>query len=168
MGIGFWVLSWGGAEEADVGVARRDVGIPRVEDERDAEGFPRAAGEVRTMGGGGRGKRRTADVREGNAGFFEHGALAEKAGAAAAAFRALPEIFAEFSGAVGLFERGANRVLEGEEVGTNSGNVGCGRHANNQENADFRREPERFWMGKGGVLTTLLEFALDSGRASLA
>lgn len=120
-------------EEADVGVAGGDVGIAWVEDEGHAEGFPRAAGEVRAVGGGGRGELRAADVGEGDAGFFEDGALGEDARAAAAGvFGALPGVFAEAGGAVFGFEGGADAVLEGKEVGADGGDVGCGRHVDEE------------------------------------
>ena len=96
-----------------------------MDDEREAEGFPRPAGEFGAMRGGGGGERGAADVGKIDAGFFEHGAAGEDAGeAAAGVVGALPGVFAEAGGTVGVFERGADRVLKSEQAGADGGDVG--------------------------------------------
>jgi|GEM_PF-6887502 len=63
-----------------------------------------------------------------HAGFFEHGAFRQQPGASAAAFRAFPDILAKPLPAVLNLERGADSVLQAEEIAFDGGKVGRGRH----------------------------------------
>lgn len=107
-GRGVFVL---GEEEANVGVARRHVGIAWMNHERNSERFPDAAGEFGTVYGRGGRELVAVDMRERYAGFFENGALGKDASAAATALRTRPQIFAEVRAAVFDAEGRANTLL---------------------------------------------------------
>ena len=107
-GRSFFVI---GDKKADVGVASRNVGIARMDHERNPERFPDAAGEFWAVRGRGRRELITVDMGERDAGFFENGAFGEDARAAAAALGTRPQIFAEVRAAVFDGEGRANTLL---------------------------------------------------------
>ena len=119
-----------GDEETNVRMARRHVGIARVNHERDAERLPGFAGEFGTMRRGRRGQFGAANVGESDARFLEHTALRENPRPATATesrlaiFGARPFVGAEFRAAILRFQRGANGILQPKQVGANAGKVG--------------------------------------------
>ena len=117
------------AEEADVGVAGGDVRIARVDDERNAERFPAAAGQFGTVCGRGGRQFVAGDVRKSHAGFFKNGAFAEDASATAAAFGARPMIGNEIGRSVFGRELAADVILQREQVGFYGGEIGGDWHA---------------------------------------
>ncbi len=70
---------------------------------------------------------RAHHVREIDAGLLEHGAVAQHAALAAAAFGALPRVAAKARCAVRLLERGTDAVLQSAQIGQHCRDVGSGR-----------------------------------------
>src|SRR5690606_2730089 len=93
---------------------------------RNAECLPFFAREFGTMRSGGRGKFVARNVREGDAGFFEHRAFGKDARATATAFGAYPIIGYKVGGSVLRGEIAADGVLQAEQVGFDGGEIGSG------------------------------------------
>ena len=123
-------------EKADIGVTRRHVRIPRMNHQRNAQCFPRFPGEFWPMRSGGGWQRVAANVRKSDTGFLEHGPFGQNAGSSTAAMRrsssarTFPGILTKRGGTIFRSERGADRILEAEQISTNGGDVrrGIGGH----------------------------------------
>src|SRR5690606_1664572 len=112
-----------GLEVAHVGVGGGQVGIARVEHQRDAGGAP---GGARQLGAGGAGRWRQAaagDVGEADAGLLEHRAVAQYpgtpatgVGAASGLGRAGPGVLDEPGLAVRGLDRRADTVLQAGQI----------------------------------------------------
>ena len=79
-----------------------------MDDQGDAHGMERLAGQFGARRGGGRGKRLARDVGEADAGLLEDGAVLHHAGASAAALGPRPAVLPELAAAVRAFQRGAD------------------------------------------------------------
>ena len=88
-----------------------------MQDQRDAGGVKRAAGERRPLRGGGGRQRVAPHVRVVDPGLLEQLAAGQDARAPAASAVALPAVLAKARASVRLFERGAQAVLETDQIG---------------------------------------------------
>ena len=105
----------GRGEQAHVHVHRRHIRIARMQHQRHAHHFEAAASQLRPSGARRRRKAIAADVREIDAGAFEHVAILEYAAFAAAAFWARPRV-APKSGAVDRLQSRDDARLQLGEV----------------------------------------------------
>ena len=121
-----WCVGFLRNEKADVQVHDRRVRVARMQDERYAQRFPRAAGKLGAVRRRGCGHLLASNVRKQNAAALQYSAVFDETRDAATSFVARPRVTSErFAG--NLLEAGNDTLLQIQKTGTRCGSIHAGR-----------------------------------------